>query len=377
MSNLLVIGGSNGLGASMVDILKNDFSDITIVDVNEPIAKNSSIKFIKFDLFKNDVSLLKEFIEHADSLIVTAGIGTVKSFSNYSLTEIEKVIDVNLTSCLKILNLFFPSLMGKENKECMVIGSFAGDISSPLFSVYGASKSALNKACESLNVELRKCGSMNRITCIKPLNIKNTSFDGEKTDLAKLRDISLLFIDAMHNKIESFYYDEKTCLEVLKRYQNDPIEFGNQSYDYKISSGRVNNDKRIKVGYLSGTFDLFHIGHLNLLRRAKEYCDYLVVGVHESGSWKGKETFIPFEDRLEIVSSIKYVDKAIKSFPEDSDAWDLVHYDYLFVGSDYKGSERFKKYEEVLKGKAKIIYFDYTKRISSTKIRDSIKNQKK
>ena len=55
------------------------------------------------------------------------------------------------------------------------------------------------------------------------------------------------------------------------------------------------------LGYLSGTFDLFHIGHLNLIRRAKEQCDYLIVAVHDSGKWKGKESFIPFEERKEIV----------------------------------------------------------------------------
>jgi len=128
---------------------------------------------------------------------------------------------------------------------------------------------------------------------------------------------------------------------------------------------------------LSGTFDLFHIGHLNLLRRAKEQCDYLIVGVHESGAWKGKETFIPFEERLEIIRSVEYVDEACKSFDEDSDAWNIYHYDKLFVGSDYKGSERFKKYEEFFKDKGvEIVYFPYTKGTSSTQLREKLSNNK-
>ena len=167
---------------------------------------------------------------------------------------------------------------------------------------------------------------------------------------------------------------EETYKDVIKRYSENPIEFAKSSYEYKMKSGRTYNKPQVKIGYLSGTFDLFHIGHLNLLKRAKKYCDYLIVGVHESGSWKGKETFIPFEERKEILRSIKYVDKVVQSEPEDSDAWNKYHYDLLFVGSDYEGSERFKKYEEFFKDKdTKIIYFPYTTTTSSTQLRNKIK----
>lgn len=124
------------------------------------------------------------------------------------------------------------------------------------------------------------------------------------------------------------------------------------------------------IGYLSGTFDLFHIGHLNLIRRAKEQCDYLIVAVHDSGKWKGKETFIPFEERKEIVDACRYVDQVVDSPVEDSDAWELYHFDKLFVGSDYKGTERFNRYEEFFKDKGvEIVYFPYTQSTSSTQIR--------
>ena len=115
------------------------------------------------------------------------------------------------------------------------------------------------------------------------------------------------------------------------------------------------------------------MGHLNLLKRAKEQCDYLIVGVHGSGAWKGKETFIPLEERKAIVGACKYVDKVVDSCKEDSDAWDLWHYDRLFVGSDYKGTERFNRYEEYFKDKGvDIVYFPYTKSTSSTQIRKKI-----
>ena len=130
-------------------------------------------------------------------------------------------------------------------------------------------------------------------------------------------------------------------------------------------------------GYISGTFDLFHIGHLNIIKKAKENCDYLIVGVHESGAWKGKDTFIPFKERLEIISAIKYVDQVVKSYPNDTDA--ITHHNIkkLFVGDDYKGSDRFKLYETICAtANVEIIYFPYTKSTSSTKLRDVLQKLK-
>lgn len=126
-------------------------------------------------------------------------------------------------------------------------------------------------------------------------------------------------------------------------------------------------------GYMSGTFDLFHVGHLNILRGARSLCTHLTVGVHASGSWKGKETFIPFEERMSIVGAIRFVDDVVPAFPEDADAWAAIGYHKLFVGSDYKGSDRFKKYEEYFSDKdVEILYLPYTTHTSSTKLRQLI-----
>lgn len=128
------------------------------------------------------------------------------------------------------------------------------------------------------------------------------------------------------------------------------------------------------IGYLSGTFDLFHIGHLNLIRRAKAECDYLIVGVNRKKAKQGVEVVIPFEERMDIVGSLKFVDQVVESEVEDSDAWDKYHYNKLFVGSDYKGTERFNRYEEYLRDKnAEVIYFPYTQGTSSTKLREALK----
>jgi glycerol-3-phosphate cytidylyltransferase len=125
------------------------------------------------------------------------------------------------------------------------------------------------------------------------------------------------------------------------------------------------------IGYISGTFDLFHIGHLNIIKKAKGECDHLIVGVHESGAWKGKDTFIPFVERLEIISAIKYVDIVVKSYPNDTDAIKEHNIQKLFVGDDYKGSDRFKLYEKICSEcNVEIVYFPYTKSTSSSELRD-------
>lgn len=136
--------------------------------------------------------------------------------------------------------------------------------------------------------------------------------------------------------------------------------------------GMVNRLTSGTLGFLSGTFDLFHIGHLNLIRRARQECDYLIVAVHESGTWNGgkRETFIPFEERKEILRACRYVDEVVDSPKEDSEAWEIYHFDKLFVGSDYKGTERFRFYEEFFKERdVEIVYFPYTQTTSSTRIR--------
>ena len=132
------------------------------------------------------------------------------------------------------------------------------------------------------------------------------------------------------------------------------------------------------IGYTAGVFDLFHIGHLNLLKRAKGMCDKLVVGVtvDELVKYKGKEAFIPFNERAEIVRSIKYVDKVVPQ--ENMDKISMckkLDAKLLFVGDDWYGTEKWKEYEkEAKKEGIKIVYFPYTKSISSTKIREALKN---
>lgn len=243
-----------------------------------------------------------------------------------------------------------------------------------MFSVYPATKAAVCKFVEAINIELEKSGTQNRVLNVSPGSLKGTRFNGGENNISLIEGLTAKIIEKMEQKCDLFIPDyDGIYKDVINRYISDPHKFGIESYEYKLKSGRINTKPQIKVGYLTGTFDLFHIGHLNLLKRAKEYCDYLIVGVHKDASHKGKTAFVPFEKRMEILKSIKYVDEVISSMPEDTDVYEKIKYDFLFVGSDYKGTERFAKYEKFFKDKdVQIIYFPYTKGTSSTKIREVI-----
>lgn len=133
------------------------------------------------------------------------------------------------------------------------------------------------------------------------------------------------------------------------------------------------------IGYTTGVFDMFHIGHLNILRRAKEHCDYLVVGVstdelvqHE----KNKIPIIPFEERCKIVESIKYVDMVVPQMDKNKlDAWNRIHFQIMFVGSDWEGTPQWIKFEKEFEPLGvKIKYLSHTDGISSTILRNKLYN---
>ena len=107
--------------------------------------------------------------------------------------------------------------------------------------------------------------------------------------------------------------------------------------------------KKEIIGYTAGVYDLFHIGHLNLLKKAKENCDKLIVALttDELVTYKGKTPVIPLNERIEIVKAIRYVDEVVIQDDLDKfNAWKKHHYDILFVGDDWKGTDKWIKYEE-------------------------------
>jgi glycerol-3-phosphate cytidylyltransferase len=131
------------------------------------------------------------------------------------------------------------------------------------------------------------------------------------------------------------------------------------------------------IGYTTGVFDMFHIGHLNIFKRAKEKCDWLIVGVttdelvHQA---KGKLPVIPFSERIQIVEAVRYVDQVMAQSNQDKRvAWQELRYDRLFVGSDWKGNPSWANYEkDFSKVGVEVIYFPYTTHTSSTRLRSIV-----
>lgn len=132
------------------------------------------------------------------------------------------------------------------------------------------------------------------------------------------------------------------------------------------------------IGYTTGVYDMFHIGHLNILERAKAQCDYLIVGVSTDElvkREKNKTPVIPFEERLAIVEAIKYVDRAVPQYDKNKmAAWERYHFHKMFVGSDWQGTTQWEGFErEFTPLGVEIIYLPHTDGVSSTDLTKLIK----
>ena len=327
MKKALVVGGSSGVGLSVVLRLLADGHDHVYVVAKaeypwDVLSKDQydllhdHTSYFKIDLTHEDYSWC-DTIRDIDTLIITAGFGRVALFEELVEKEISNLVKCNELAVIQIIRKYYDLIKSDRDFYCAVMVSIAGHLASPYFSVYGATKSALAAFIENINTELNAAGYHNRVLDVSPGSLKGTAFNGKANIIREIECVAKEILEHMKNRDTLYIPDyEKTYKNVLERYHNDPVQFGLQSYEYKASSARVSGKPQVVVGYLSGTFDLFHIGHLNLLRRAKAECDYLIVGVHKSGAWKGKETFIPFEERLQIVGAVKYVDKVVAIIDE-------------------------------------------------------------
>jgi glycerol-3-phosphate cytidylyltransferase len=140
--------------------------------------------------------------------------------------------------------------------------------------------------------------------------------------------------------------------------------------------------KKYKIGYTTGVFDLFHIGHLNILKNAKEQCEYLIVGVSTDEvveKYKHKIPVIPYEERKKIVEAIKYVDEVVPQTSIDKiEALEKLKFDVMFHGDDWKGSELYKKIEEEFNKKGvELVFLPHTFGISSTELVKKIEEKVK
>lgn len=244
MRRVLIVGGANGIGLSIAKVLtsRKETEKVYIVD-KAPLSdeyKEAKIESIQFDLTNEDYSIFDGFTD-IDGLIITAGFGKLALFEDIEEKMIPLYFNVNTVSVIRVIKHFYGKLLSRNNFYCGVMVSIAGFMSSPFFSLYGASKAALKIFIESANVELEKAGSSNRILNVSPGSIKGTSFNHGKTDLSVTKLLAQEIIDHMEQKGDLFIPQyEEVFKDVLARYHEDFRAEGLHSYDYKLKSGRIN-----------------------------------------------------------------------------------------------------------------------------------------
>lgn len=243
MKIILIVGGANGIGLSIAKILaaRKNTKKVYIID-KVPLAEEyneEKIESFQFDLTDDDYSIFSQFTD-IDGLIVTAGFGRLALFEDIDEKMISLYFNVNTIAVIRVIKHFYDKLLSKNDFYCGVMVSIAGFMSSPFFSLYGATKAALKIFIESVNVELEKAGTSNRILNVSPGSIKGTSFNQGKTDLSQTSQLAEQIITHIEVKDDLFIPQyEEIFKHVLERYHNDFRQEGLHSYDFKVNSGRI------------------------------------------------------------------------------------------------------------------------------------------
>ncbi len=243
MKRILVVGGANGIGLSVATLLaqRPETEQVYIVDKAplDPAHTLPKMQAFEFDLTSADYSIFNQFND-IDGLFITVGFGRLALFNDVAEELITTYFQVNTIAVIRVLKHFYPKLLSTSNFHCGVMVSIAGFMTSPFFSLYGATKAALKIFIESVNVEIEKAGSSNRILNVSPGSIKGTSFNAGPTDLTLIAPLATQIIEHLEAKDDLFIpqYDE-VYHTVLDRYHADFRAEGRHSYDYKLRSGRV------------------------------------------------------------------------------------------------------------------------------------------
>lgn len=243
IKRMLVVGGANGIGLSIAEEMASRDTTEKVYVVDKALFSEEyfhpKIEASQFDLTSSDYTFFDRF-DDIDSLMITAGFGRLSHFRDIPEQHIMDSFNVNTIPVLRLVKRFYSKLEGPEDFYCGVMVSIAGWMSSPLFAVYGATKAALKVFIESVNVELLKSSSENRILNVSPGSIKGTSFNQGKTDLSLTSSLSKEIISHLEAKDDVFIpnYDD-VFKNVLERYHRDFRKEGIHSYEYKMQSGRL------------------------------------------------------------------------------------------------------------------------------------------
>ena len=239
----LVVGGSSGIGLSIVLNLlgKDECEGVYVMDKNPFPAEYASdrVSYIECDLSVGDYSCLEK-ADDIQALYVTAGFGHLAFFQDLSEEYIQRSFSVNAVAPILIIRHYYDRMLSAEDFSCAVMVSIAGRLSSPLFSVYSATKAALSKFIEAVNVELDVQGSKNRILEVSPGSLKGTGFTGgaSRPEMTAVLAEEIINRAERHEMLFIPQYED-VFKGVIARYEADAHQFGVESYWYKKNKGRV------------------------------------------------------------------------------------------------------------------------------------------
>lgn len=238
ITKVLIVGGANGIGLGIAtQFAKRDSVKTVYIVDKAPVATeylNDKFEVFQFDLTQEDYSIFDKF-QDVDAVMITAGFGKLQLFRDIEESMIAKSFNVNTIPALRIIKHFYSKLESHDDFYCGVMVSIAGFMSSPFFSIYAATKASLKIFIESVNVELTKAGTSNRILNVSPGSLKGTSFTSGKTDLSLVSSMADAIIEKIERKSDLFIpLYEEVFKDVLSRYHSDFRAEGIHSYEYKL-----------------------------------------------------------------------------------------------------------------------------------------------
>lgn len=238
----LVVGGSSGIGLSIVLNLCGceEVEKVYVIDkAFFPVSyKSEKVTFTHVDLSQTDLKEL-DSLDDIQALYITAGFGHLKFFQDLTDDYIQNSFLVNAVAPIRIIRHYYEKILSKDDFRCAIMVSIAGRLSSPLFSVYSATKAALSKFIEAVNVELDVQGTKNRILEVSPGSLKGTSFTGGESRPEMISDLAAEIIERSNRHEELFIPQyEDVFKKVIERYQVDAHQYGVESYRYKKAQGR-------------------------------------------------------------------------------------------------------------------------------------------
>lgn len=316
MKKAVIVGGSNGAGLAITKALIDRGFYAVVLDRVAPqqgVLDGAEFSYRHIDLLDLNYDALEELASDPEVsfLMITAGFGRVADFEYFHPIEISNMITVNATATICILKTFYSRIKSSEDFYCGVMGSISGWMSSPMAAVYAASKAAICRFMESVNVEIEYSGSSNRITDISPASFKGSRFNGGENNIDLLADLARDIVSHIFAR-DCLYIPqyEELLKGVLERYHSDPHGYGLYSYEYKRNSGRIENTTRMKIAYVhipGRTVDRELINKLAIMKRK---CSYLCVGIGAS-EVGGEDRDAALSDMRDALKDYRFIDRIV------------------------------------------------------------------